>query len=209
MLPNFIPSEAQHKFRADQSLEHIDPEIHRHAERLDYLYFAAHSLTGPKEPPYNGQFLAVSHHRKWNEQVKAEPRICNLAHRDSGKSFFFSKGYPIWRAYNEPNKQGMVFSATDAQAKEKLGQIIFELEENPKLQFLLPTGARKKFNKREIRLTNGHEIIARGWGTKVRGYHPHYILCDDVLNDEDIYSELVRRKNIDYFYSAIPLLFIK
>ena len=59
-----------------------------------------------------------------------------------------------------------------------------------------------------IKLSNGHRIYARGFGTKVRGAHPTWIVVDDGLNDEDAYSETVRKKHVDYFYTAITNMIV-
>ena len=61
----------------------------------------------------------------------------------------------------------------------------------------------KKDAAREIVFANGSRIRARGFGTRVRGGHPWWVVCDDVGNDEWIWSDTVRRKSIDYFLSAI------
>jgi len=57
-------------------------------------------------------------------------------------------------------------------------------------------------------LTNGARIYARGFGTRVRGAHPYWIVVDDGLNDESAYSETQRRKQVDYFYNAITNMIV-
>jgi hypothetical protein len=166
------------------------------------IFFAQEVLTGAPEPPYHGRYLVGKHHLEWDELVVAHKRICVLAPRDHGKTFFFDFALPLWKAITMPGGIGFLFSATKEQAKLILDDIKLELETNPKLQHLVP--ARKnKWRSDAIRLTNGHTIYARGYGTKVRGRHPHYIICDDILNDETAYSELVRQKEKDYFFTAV------
>lgn len=125
-----------------------------------------------------------------------------LAPRDHGKTYFFDFAYPIWMAWRHPNRDGFIFSATQTQAQRILRDIREELESNPKLQHLVPE-KKERWNDNELRLSNGHTIYARGFGTKVRGAHPIWIVCDDVLNDETAYSEIQRKKQNDYFFSAI------
>lgn len=117
-------------------------------------------------------------------------------------TWFFNFAVPLWKAVTMPGGIGFIFSATKDQAKEILEDIKTELETNPRLQHLVPV-RKHKWRSDAIRLTNGHTIYARGYGTKVRGRHPHYIICDDVLNDETAYSELIRQKEKDYFFTAI------
>lgn len=167
-------------------------------------YFSAEKIRGPAEAPYNGRFLIGKHHLDWDLLVNEANRICVLAARDHGKSFFFTMGFPIWKAgYNAPGSTGYVFSATQPQAEALLKKIKDELLENPELAHLIPYTRDRYWSARSIRLRNGSTIKAYGFGVRVRGGHPDWVVCDDVLNDDDIYSETIRRRNIDYFLSAI------
>lgn len=176
--------------------------------RSSCAFFAAEVLGGPPQAPYNGRFIAAEHHEAWDELVTTEKRLCVLAPRDHGKTYFFDFAYPIWKAVFTPNGKGYIFSATAPQAARILEDIKEEIESNPKLQWLLPKGKKAKWSGTAITLSNGHKIYARGYGTKVRGAHPDWIVVDDGLNDEDAYSEIVRQKNIDYFYTAITNMVI-
>ena len=121
-------------------------------------------------------------------------------------SFMYTMAYPIWMAERYPGKQGFIFSASQPQAELILTKLQQEIENNPRLAHLMPDlrfSNRKMWSTRQIRLANGHEIYARGYGTKIRGVHPIWVVLDDVLNDDDAYSDRVRQKNIDYYYSAI------
>ena len=178
--------------------------------RTDLAYFAEEILG-----------IEVSHHHKeWSQLAAKHRRLAIEAPRDHGKSFFFSFAYPIWRAYyhwippilSEGFKSipkiclGYIFSNTQDQAIKFLEIIKFEVETNPKLKHLLPE-KRDTWSKTEIKFGNRAIIRARGWNMSVRGAHPVWITCDDVLNDETIYSELQRKKQIDYFFSAVtPML---
>jgi hypothetical protein len=79
----------------------------------------------------------------------------------------------------------------------------------PELSHLVPSpddfkrDPRVRLNRQDVRLNNGSRIRAVGYGKKIRGRHPKYIVLDDVLNDEDMFSETTRRKNIEYYKSAI------
>ncbi len=163
----------------------------------------------------------ATHHKLWSKLVAKNKKLCVEAPRDHGKSFFFSFAYPIWRAYYnwipdglDPKKfksiprvsVGYIFSNTVDQAIKLLQIIKEEIEGNERLQHLIP--AKKDiWSKTEIKLSNGAYIRARGWGQSVRGAHPVWISCDDTLNDQTIYSEMTRNKQIDYFYSAVtPML---
>ena len=173
----------------------------------DCALFAHEILSGPPELPYNGHFLLGPHHLEWSELVRTKNRICVLAPRDHGKTYFFDFAFPIWKAIKLRGGSGFIFSATQDQASRILGDIKQELETNPKLQYLVPDttiGSKgKKWSSTAIQLNNGHRIYARGFGTRVRGAHPAWIVVDDGLNDETAYSEVIRKKQIDYFYMAV------
>lgn len=172
--------------------------------RSSCAFFAQEVLTGPLEPPYYGKFFVSEHHEEWDDLVCRHDRICVLAARDHGKTFWFNFAYPLWRVSTMPWGKGFILSATAPQAERILEDIVAEVEGNPKLQWLIPTRKEsRKWSSRYVRFSNGHRIYARGFGTKVRGFHPDYIVCDDVLNDETIYSEMIRRKQTDYFYTAV------
>lgn len=177
-------------------------EFEEALQKASLAYFASQTLRGDPSPPYNGQFLVSEHHEEWSELVTATNRLCVLSPRDSGKTYFFDFAYPIWMAWKHPNRDGFIFSATQTQAQRILRDIREEIESNPLLQHLVPS-KKTRWNDSEIQLSNGHTIYARGFGTKVRGAHPIWIVCDDVLNDETAYSEVQRKKQNDYFFSAI------
>ena len=168
--------------------------------------YASEILRGP--PEYGFKFLLGKHHLEWGDAVNDNPRLLAQAARDHGKSHFFCMAYPLWMAHvRAPGRIGYIFSATDQQAREHLDKIRREVlgggehgGPNPALASLLPL---KKDAARTIRFANGSEIRARGFGSRVRGGHPYWIVCDDILNDDHIWSETVREKGVDYYLSAI------
>jgi len=160
------------------------------------------------------------HHKSWASLVSRHKKLAIEAPRDHGKSFMFSFAYAIWRAYFNwipPSLMtgfksiprisvGYIFSNTQDQAIKLLSMVKHEIESNERLRHLYPSD-KDVWSKTEIKLSNNAAIRARGWGQSVRGAHPVWIVCDDVLNDETIYSELTRSKQIDYFFSAVtPML---
>lgn len=170
-------------------------------------FFAQEILTGPQEAPYHGRFFISEHHEEWDHLLVNHDRLCILAPRDHGKTFFWDFAVPIWKVITQPQGSGFIFSATQDQASRILGDVRHEIETNPRLQWLLPA-KRDKWSSTHIRLSNGHHIYARGFGTRVRGAHPSWIVVDDGLNDETAYSEVVRRKQIDYFYTAVTNMIV-
>jgi hypothetical protein len=124
-------------------------------------------------------------------------------------TYFFDFAYVIWKAWSNPGGTGFIFSATKPQAERILEDIKNEIENNPKLAHLVPNEQKgRKWSSGYIRLSNGHRIYARGYGSRVRGAHPDYIIVDDGINDESLYSEMVRKKQSDYFFTAISNMII-
>jgi hypothetical protein len=168
--------------------------------------YAADVLRGP--PEYGGKFLLGRHHLEWGDAVRDNRRVLAQAARDHGKSHFYCFAYALWKVQVQaPGRVGYIFSATDQQAREHLDKIRKEVlgggehgDANPMLADLLPL---KKDSQRTIQFANGSEIRARGFGSRVRGGHPWWVVCDDILNDDHIWSETVRRKANDYYLSAI------
>ncbi len=169
--------------------------------RSSCAFFAQEILTGESKPPFNGKFMVSEHHEEWDELL-VHDRLCVLAPRFHGKTFFFDFAFPIWKAVYNRKGYGFIFSATQVQASKILGEIIEEIESNPELRGLVPD-KKVMWGNTQIMMSNGHRIYARGYGTKIRGGHPDYIIVDDGLNDETIYSEMVRNKQIEYFKTAI------
>jgi hypothetical protein len=179
-------------------------EIHEQLLASSCAFFASEIIQGPREAPYNGKFILGPHHLEWDDLVNKHNRLNILAARDHGKSHFFTVAFSIWKAgYNAPGSEGVIFSATQPQAEEFLGKIKTELLSNPKLAHLVPYTGTRFWSAKKITLRNGSVIRCAGFGVKVRGGHPDWCVCDDILNDDDIYSETIRRRNIDYFLSAI------
>jgi phage terminase large subunit-like protein len=187
------------------------PDIEELLLRTDLSYFAEQILD-----------MEISgHHEEWSELVAKNKKLCINAPRDHGKSFMFSFAYVIWRLYynwipssltGEQYKSiprvsvGYIFSNTQDQAVNLLELVKREIESNPRLEHLIPA-SKEVWSKTALKLSNGAICRARGWNQSVRGAHPVWIVCDDVLTDEAIYSEMTRMKQIDYFFSAVtPML---
>jgi len=198
------------------AIEKIDafidsPDIEELMLRTDLAYFAERILN----------MEVVRHHREWSEMVAKMERVGLNAPRDHGKSFFFCFAYAIWRAYYHwipldlgegfesiPRiSLGYIFSNTQDQAIKHLQIIKDEIETNPKLAHLVPP-TKDNWSKQEIKLANGSIIRARGWGVGVRGAHPVWIIVDDPLSEESMYSEIIRKKEKDYFFSAVTNMIV-
>jgi hypothetical protein len=157
------------------------------------------------------------HHEEWSDLLNASRRVAVLAARDNGKSGMASYAYPIHRAWADPGHEIYLFSATHEEACEFLDIIIYGkdsipgLVNTPELAHLVPghvhdgkkKDKRERLSRKDVRLTNGSRFRAVGYGKRVRGRHPKYIVLDDVMTEEDLYSPTVRAKRIAYLNGAI------
>lgn len=189
-------------------LRNLSPgDLEKLKERMarDHLVvFAREFIRGPPEPPFDGRFMVSDTHKRWSKLINTSDRLNILAARGFGKSHFFSIAYPIWKAWKNPGKRILLLSGNKDQVSRILLDIQKELEENPKLEFLLPkTRKKKRWSSSQMVLANGAEIYSAGYRKKVRGGHPVAIVLDDILNDEDSFSPTVRKRNIKYFFTAI------
>lgn len=160
------------------------------------------------------------HHLEWGDLVHRYKKLCIEAARDHGKSYYFSNAYAIWNLYkySKPKKnmyskrpvasasnRGYLFSFSLQQAVDLMEILKGTIESNDILkERLLPDsktdGAWASTN---IMCKNGARLTCKGFGSSVRGAHPSWIVVDDGLKDNVIYSQLQRQKSIDYFHSVI------
>lgn len=64
-------------------------DAHAQMLRSSPAYFGAKMLVGPSAAPYNGKFMIGRHHLLWDKLATNPRKVCVLASRNCGKSFFF------------------------------------------------------------------------------------------------------------------------
>jgi len=153
------------------------------------------------------------HHLEWSWLVENFLLISILAARDHGKSFFFSHATPIWNMYRYDRmnrnprrlmgRLGYLFSNTLPQSIDLLEIIKDSIEDIPILKEKLYPTYRETWSKVAIKTKNGCRLRVRSFGSSVRGAHPGYIVVDDGLKDNVLYSKVQRERNKDYFSSVI------
>lgn len=158
------------------------------------------SSRGDSSSPAAGQTVIADHQEEWDQIVRTQRKFCIIAPRDHGKSHIFTIALPIWEGWRRPGCVIALFSETQPQAEEQLSKLKKEIETNPRLQHLMDASC---WSATKIRFSNGSTIYARGFGVKARGMHPHLIICDDVVSEAAMYSDLVRERQANYFFGAI------
>jgi len=184
------------------SIRECDPELYEHMLKTDLSFFSEEIL----------DMEIVDHHLTWSDLVEQYPhRLAINAARDHGKSYFFSFAYIIWRVYfnwipevpadmkSVPKEcLGYLFSNTETQAIAFLKIIKNEIRRNPKLAHLKPTERGANWAAKDITLSNGAEIRARGWGSSTRGGHPCLSYKSEIVTDRGVeyIGDLVGEKRL-------------
>ena len=160
------------------------------------------------------------HHLEWGDLVHRYNKLCINAARDHGKSYYFSNAYCAWKLYSYAKPKSSVFSARPTKSNSNRGYLFsFSLQQSVDLMEILKgtiesndilkdrlypdsrnSGAWASTN---IVCRNGARLTCKGFGSSVRGAHPYWIVVDDGLKDNVIYSALQRQKSIDYFHAVI------
>ena len=160
------------------------------------------------------------HHLEWGDLVHRYNKLCINAARDHGKSYYFSNAYCAWKLYSYAKSKSSVFSARPTKSNSNRGYLFsFSLQQSVDLMEILKgtiesndilkdrlypdsrnSGAWASTN---IVCRNGARLTCKGFGSSVRGAHPYWIVVDDGLKDNVIYSALQRQKSIDYFHAVI------
>ena len=135
-------------------------------------------------------------------------------------SYYFSNAYCAWKLYSYAKPKSSAFSARPTKSNSNRGYLFsFSLQQSVDLMEILKgtiesndilkdrlypdsrnSGAWASTN---IVCRNGARLTCKGFGSSVRGAHPYWIVVDDGLKDNVIYSALQRQKSIDYFHSVI------
>lgn len=193
--------------------------ILNHSEKIDY------SL-----PNVSGVNLAAKKRFKIQPSHETEYCCINVTGRDkryvlnhgivTHNSYYFSNAYPIWKLYTyakqrrgaysqRPDKfnsnRGYLFSFSLQQSVDLMEILKGTIEGNDILRDrLFPASNREgAWSGTNIVCKNGARLTCKGFGSSVRGAHPYWIIVDDGLKDNVIYSKLQRQKSIDYFHSVI------
>ena len=167
------------------------------------------------------EFQLGWHHLEWGDLVMMYKKLCIEAARDHGKSYYFSNAYAIWQLYKYAAPRRGIYNARPTTANSNRGYLFsFSLQQSVDLMEILkgtiessdilkerlyPEGGKSggAWASTNIMCKNGARLTCKGFGSSVRGAHPYWIIVDDGLKDNVIYSQLQRQKSIDYFHSVI------
>ena len=190
-------------------LDKLTESVEDTMRKLSFNYFITSCLP---------DFEMNWHHVEWGNMVQIYKYLCIIASRDHSKSFTFSKAYPLWKMYRyakdtaltrapkeyKLSKEGILVTNEFGLAKHLLGLIREEIESNDILYpVLMPDQKSEGWGKEGIKCKNGASLIIKSYGSKMRGFHPGYMVVDDFLNESNMYSKEQRDKYIDFMHSVI------
>lgn len=170
-------------------------------------------------------FQLNMHHIEWGDLVMHHKKLCVEAARGHGKSYYFSNAYIAWQLYRYKKPKTMQFSMRPTKSSSNRGFLFsFSLQQSVDLieilkgtiesndilaERLMPQNIKEgAWASTNITCRNGSRLTGKGFGSSVRGAHPYFIVVDDGLKDNVIYSSLQRQKSIDYFHSVIMNMII-
>ena len=157
------------------------------------------------------EFELNAHHILWGELIQKYKYLGVLAARGHGKSFYYSNAYPIWQLYRykplntssaeQSKRKGYLFSFSITQAVDLLSVLKDTIEDTDILRDRLYS--KNSWSKTEIGCKNKTNLKVKGFGSSVRGAHPGWIVVDDGLKENVIYSQSQREKSTSYFHAVI------
>ena len=141
---------------------------------LSYPFFAKHVLG----------FEVADFHEDWDAICQRFKRVCIIAHRGSGKTFWFA-GMFIWKAAFNRDKEYLIVSNNLEHSKYILKVIKQLITENELLKQLAPSNRSTAWRQTEIQTTTNCTFYVRTFSENIRGLHPDEALCDEGQNYQD------------------------
>ena len=174
------------------------------------MYFknlATHSI-----PAFHEEIMSLLNQLESGDEKKLY-RLLLIAPRGFAKSTICSIFFPLWLCLYGKKKDIFLVSATIGLCKEMLRKIRVELETNEKI--LEDFGDLKSDKWTEDMLVlrdevkdgivkrKGSILRAKGRGFQIRGFRPDIIVCDDLEDEEVIYSKEQRDKLEQWFFRTL------
>jgi predicted phage terminase large subunit-like protein len=167
----------------------------------------------------NYTLLEEDPHRSWcTELDQRHKRSLWLEPRYTYKSTVFTKSYPIWRLYIEPNLRILIVNATAENAEAFLSEIVGHYLRNESLRRLYlasyntlplnPLSAKTKSIILNTRTKNFSEPSIGTVGALGNLVSAHYdlIIVDDLCNIDDRESPSIREKKKRWFQDLVSVL---
>ena len=146
------------------------------------------------------------HQQMYDAWASGAKRLAVIAPRYFGKSFVYSVMCPQWEIYEGSSSSGLLVSATGALAEKWLRLVKEDAEGNEWIRgrYGNCVGDPWTADNAIFKTPRGKfELMAKGAGKQTRGFHPDWIVCDDLENDEQMDSADQRQKVKEWFFGTL------
>lgn len=145
---------------------------------------------------------------EWGNLTQLFPWSCYLCGRGSGKSFFWSYAFILWRLWsycrpvpwrqntidNQNRKETCYITSTMTLAKVQIKKVREEIETNDLIAEKLNPNGKASIGETGITTETGSTLHIRGRDGFIRGLHVGAVLCDDMPDESSLYSDEQREK---------------
>lgn len=145
---------------------------------------------------------------EWGNMTQLFPWSCYLCGRGSGKSFFWSYAFILWRLWsycrpvpwrqntvdNQNRKETCYITSTMTLAKVQIKKVREEIETNDLIAEKLNPNNKASIGETGITTETGSTLHIRGKDGFIRGLHVGAALCDDMPDESSLYSDEQREK---------------
>lgn len=184
-------------------------------------YFCLHFLSDVFVPKDNNtaRNLGQVHYDIWNElQSLIVEDLYNMEEfilpRGSAKSTIINKAISCFLHCHRISRYSLIIGKTKQDASDFIEDVKkFMGFDTIKMGFgNLINRKNRTINQQELELDNDTMIRAYGWETSVRGtsysapdgiYRPMIVICDDILNENDIKTDNAKENAVNKFYKEI------
>lgn len=180
-------------------LENLTNSLDNYLKNLSFSYFVSNIIT---------DFNIEWYHLEFFNLIQLYKFLCILAARGHSKSFVFSYAYPLWLAWRYKGTGKVGKEITLVTAEESLSAVFIDMiktqiENNPILkEKLYPNSSEGIWARNTIKTKNGWQLTGKGINSSLRGLHTD-IICDDLLDESQLYSDRIRKETIDFFNSVL------
>jgi len=168
-------------------------------EDFDAFWFACY-FSYPFFAKHVFGFKVGDFHEEWANLCEKFKRVAIIAHRGSGKTFWFA-GYFVWRAVFFRDEEYLIVSNSLEHSKYILKVVKSLITENELLKQLAPSDRNQTWRQTEITTSTNCTFYIRTFSENIRGLHPNFIFCDEGQNYENksifwqVISPTVQLKN--------------
>jgi len=153
-------------------------------------------------------YEAKDFHIEWFEFQMKNKQTLILAPRGHGKTTICNISYVLWFLWRFPEARVLIVSNTQSQARGFLSEIRTQIERNPYLKDFFGTGGTKWSQDmlvlpRRERIAKEASIMATGVLGPIISRHFDLIILDDVVDEENATSDVLRKKLLTWYYKVL------